>query len=85
MEPLFTVWLVIILILGIAMLICDVLMFKNRKVAVRKLFFTTFSRFKPELYNERGNRFRKIWIVLYIVGIIFAFGMLIFMSYNYNF
>ena len=84
MESLRTVSMVVVVISGIALLLCEILMFKNRRVRARDWFLNPFSIFKPSLYNERGKQFRKIYLFVYIVTIIFAISIFIFMYTHYS-
>jgi len=72
-------WLIAMLVIGISLLICSALMFMNRKVDFRSWLRDPYWFGKSELYNERGNKFRKLYIVIYIVGVIVVITLFLIM------
>ena len=73
-------WLISLLIIGISLLVCQVLMFMNRKVDFRCMLRNPYWFAKSELYNERGNKFRKLYLAIYVVGIVVVISFFVVMS-----
>ena len=74
MDSMDIVWTTVICIMGFALFVCGVLMVKNRKVKLDDIFLNPSALIKTELYNEKGNRYRKIFWAIFIVGFIFLFS-----------
>jgi uncharacterized membrane protein YbaN (DUF454 family) len=68
--------IILIFFIGIPLLICEIVMFMNRKVSLDYMLsnWYRFSK-QSEFYNERGNKARKVGWIIFIVGMIAIFIM----------
>jgi hypothetical protein len=71
-----TLLLILFLVVQVFIFLCEIQMLMNRKVTLREMFRAQYW-FTSRLYTEKGNRWRKIFLVFYIIGCVLLISIIV--------